>query len=200
MPEKPDLLVAWCDRKAAKYAVERWHYSRCLPAYKQVFLGVWENGHFIGVVIFGRSTTPYIGTAYGLETTECVELTRVALGRHVTPVSRIVSISLKMLKRQSPGIRLVVSLADPEHDHHGGIYQAGNWIYVGHTAAVTQYYLRGKWRNDTETHRKFQRQPGLKETLPKRKLRSKYKYLMPMDKTIRREVELLHQPYPARLV
>jgi len=40
------------------------------------------------------------------------------------------------------GVRLVVSYADPAHGHHGGIYQAGNWVYLGRTHAEAAHRVR----------------------------------------------------------
>lgn len=110
---KADLRLDWCSYRAAKWAVEHWHYSKRMPAGKAAIVGVWEFGKFIGCVIFSRGANNHIGNPYGLNQTEVCELTRVALTEHVAPVSRIVGISVRMLKKQSPGLRLIVSYADP---------------------------------------------------------------------------------------
>jgi hypothetical protein len=60
-------------------------------------------------------------------------LTRIALTNHKAPVSRIMAITLRKLKKHAKGLKLVVSYADFNQGHHGGIYQATNWIYVGGT-------------------------------------------------------------------
>ena len=122
---KAILKLDWCDYKAAKYAVEHWHYSKSLSASKNVFVGVWENSKFIGVVGFGRGANNQIAKPYGLEQTEVCELTRVALTKHVNPVTRILAIAIKLLKKQSPTLKLIVSYADPQQNHYGGIYQGG---------------------------------------------------------------------------
>lgn len=198
MSLRPDLRLDWCNYDAARFACERWHYSRCVPKSKQVWIGVWERGRFIGVVSFGRSTTPYLGTAYGLSTTECAELTRIALASHRTPVSRIMSIAIRMVKEQSNGLRLLVSLADPSQGHTGSVYQATNWIYVGRSSKCTQYLVDGKWRNDTQLHRMLAANPRLKATLPTRELDGKHKYLMPLDDEMRARIAPLARPYPKR--
>src|SRR5690606_16022678 len=113
------------------YACENWHYSKSMPTPPRQFVGAWEDGAFIGVVIFSRGNASGIGKPYGLKQTEVCELTRVAMRNHVTPVSRILRFAIKFLKQRSPGIKLLVSYADPGQDHHGGIYQASNWIYTG---------------------------------------------------------------------
>jgi hypothetical protein len=193
-----DLKIDWATHEAAKYACENWHYSKCTPKFKQVWIGVWEDGRFIGIVAFGRSSTPYLGTAFDLETTECAELTRIALTRHQTPVSKIIAISVKMLKKQSPGMRLLVTLADPLQDHYGGVYQASNWIYIGLSSSNTQYYFRGKWRNDSPLMRYLQENPSKRASLPTRKIDGKYKYLMPLDDDMRKQIAHLAKPYPKR--
>ena len=196
---KPVLKVDWATYEAAKYACENWHYSKCVPKFKQNWIGVWENSKFIGVISFGRSSTPYLGTAYGLDTTECVELTRIALTKHLTPVSRIMSLAFKFIKRRSPGIRLFVTLADPLQNHYGGVYQATNWIYVGLSSANTQYFYGGKWRNDSSLMRMFQTNKALKASLQKRNISGKFKYLMPLDDEMRKRIAPLAQPYPKRV-
>jgi hypothetical protein len=81
---------------------------------------------------------------YKLKMTECAELCRIALNKHVTPVSRILSIAVKMLKREMPGIRLLVSYADLNEGHEGRIYQASNWVFVGKTGFEAGIMLKGK--------------------------------------------------------
>ena len=116
-----ELRVDWCSHEAAKYAVEKWHYSRRMPAtiQKPVKLGVWEDGCFIGAVVFGCGASSTLGAQFGVEKQHVAELVRVALQiRHATPVSQIVATALRMLKSQSPNLRLVISFADPFQNHH----------------------------------------------------------------------------------
>lgn len=137
------LKVDWCSFEAAKYACKNWHYSRSIPVGKLVKIGAWEDGKYIGCVLFGRGANKGLAGQFSLKQTECVELVRIAMTEHKTEVSRIVSIALKMLKK-SQKIKLVVSFADKEQGHHGGIYQAGNWIYTGQTNAADEYIQRQK--------------------------------------------------------
>lgn len=134
-----DLRLATCSYRMAKFACEQWHYSRSIPTPPLVIFGVWESDQFIGSVIFGRGASNNLGKPYGLTQTECCELVRIALSKHLSPVTRIVSIALKLLKKTNPGIRLVVSFADPRQRHLGVIYQAGNWVYLGRTQRSHAY-------------------------------------------------------------
>ena len=201
-----DLRVDWCTHAAAKYAVETWHYSKVLPTPPYVRVGAWERSEFIGVVLFSRGAAPRGPDQFGLKHSEFCELTRVALRQHDTPVSRILRIALKFLMQRSPGIRLIVSYADPNHGHHGGIYQAGGWVYVGQQSATTEYVgPDGKqWhsRMISPTGRKKvygRYRPVYKpEECSKVKLSGKLKYLMPMDSEMRTIVNAMARPYPKR--
>ena len=126
------LRLAGCSHKAAAFACRNWHYSKTVPPGKLVKIGAWEKGRFIGAVIFSCGSGASVnGTKYGFsQLWDFAELQRVALRRHEIEVSRIISIAFRLLRKTSPGLRAVVSYADPEQGHNGAIYQAGNWIYM----------------------------------------------------------------------
>jgi hypothetical protein len=200
-----ELLVAPCSYNAAKYAVEHWHYSARMPKSKLVKYGVWEDDQFIGCVIFGVGATPDLVKFYSLKRTEGCELVRVALKPHDASVTRIVSQSVKLLKKSNPGLRLIVSFADPEHGHNGTIYQAGNWIFMGMSAASDEYIVRGKrWHGRALRHEKpdhLTTKQYLEIADPNYKTikgSSKYRYLYPLDRAMRKQIEPLAQPYPKR--
>ena len=203
---KPALRVDWGTHQAAAYACQHWHYSATTPPPPRTILGVWEDGVFVGVVIFSRGAARHIGTAYGLAQTEIVELSRVALRSHHAPVSRIVSIAVRMLKAQAPGLRLLVSYADPAHGHNGSIYQAMGWTYVGPSASTVSYLgPDGKrWHSRMVSPSGVKKVYGvyrrvytpdqctvLRET-------GKHKYLYPLDEAMRRQIAPLAKSYPKR--
>jgi hypothetical protein len=125
MSSRPELRLDWCSYEAAKYAVEHWHYSMAMPAGKNIYVGVWENGEFTGAIIYGMGATPQLGKPYRLGIYQVCELVRVALRKHYTPVTRLLAIAIRMVHRHNPGLRLIVSFADPSQGHHGGIYAGG---------------------------------------------------------------------------
>jgi len=139
-----ELKLDWCSHEAAKYAVEHWHYSRCMPKSKLAKIGVWESGQFIGCVIFGVGAVADLVKSYGLQDVEGCELVRVALNKHVNTVSKIVSIALRLLKKEMPGLRLVVSFADPEHAHVGGGIPSNELDLCRHDA--TKPRVPGQWQ------------------------------------------------------
>lgn len=189
---KPDLKIDWATHEAAKFACENWHYSRCLPAGKLVKIGAWEDGNFIGAVLFGRGASPSLGAKFDLSQDECVELVRVAMRRHKTEISRIVAIALRFLKKTNPGLRLVVSFADPDKGHAGGIYQAGNWIYCGKSPETKELFIDGRW---VHWRGGFYSKT---ENTPQRLMPGKHRYLMPLDAATKAKMVALARPYPKR--
>lgn len=202
--KKVDLLVAPCSHKAARFAVMNWHYSQAMPAGKLVKIGAWEDGAFVGAVIYARGASDAIGKPYGLKQTEVCELVRVALTKHRTPVSKIVSIAQKILLKTSPRLRLVVSYADPEQGHIGVIYQAMNWFYAGQTSQDFVVIDQGgkRWHSRMVSSSGYKKSFGktrkvIKPTEGKVvKTQGKHKYLFPLDKQMRNKIEKLSQPYP----
>jgi hypothetical protein len=195
---KADLRLDWCSYQAAKWAVEHWHYSKRMPSGKLVKIGVYERGEFIGVVLFGWGATSALVKAYGLKQTQGAELVRVALKQHESTVSRIVSIALKMLKKEMAGLRLVVSFADPDQSHVGGIYQAGGWFYCGMSQASDEYIVNGRRYQGRSFRNSF---GGLEhdQRVTIVKGSSKYRYLYPLDPAMRQQIEPLRKPYPKRV-
>lgn len=202
---KDTLKLDWCNHTAAKFAVEHWHYSRSMPAGKVVKIGVWECDKFIGCVLFSSGSTPRIGHPYGLQIPQICELTRIALSAHINPVSRIMSIALKMLKNNFAGLRMVVSYADPQQGHYGGVYQATNWLYVGESQKqISSIIINGKPIHKKTVVQKY----GTANPERIMKLVNvtacngesvfKHKYLYPLDGEMRQQVESLRKPYPRR--
>lgn len=207
---KPDceLRVDWATYKAAEYACKHWHYSGSVPVGKLVKVGAWEDGKFIGVVIFSRGANKSIGTPYGLDQTECCELTRVALRAHKHFVSEILARAIRFLKEKCPEMRLIVSYSDLDQNHHGGIYQATNWIYEGKKDGDRYFIVNGKLTHPKSIHAKYgtgsQRLSWLRANVDKNAdvymNNGKHKYLFPLDKKMRKQILPLHREYPRREV
>ena len=196
------LRLDWCDAKASQYAVAKWHYSKTLPLPPRVDVGVWEDSKFIGAVIFSPGANPNLASSFSLTRYQCVELTRVALAPgHCSPTSKIVSIAVRLLRKNSPGLKLLVSYADPVQGHVGSIYQAMGWLYIGTTSIKTEYRLDGaRLEPRAYTGVNFGR-PRMK--LPARatahKVPPKHKYVLPLCADTRASMLSIALPYPKRV-
>ena len=200
---KPVLKIDWATHGAAKYAVENWHYSKTLPVGKMAKIGAWEDGKFIGAVIFAWGMNKDLGSPYGLKLGQCAELVRVALTKHQSEVSKILAIATRFLKKQSPGLRILVSFADPSEGHHGGIYQANGWQYAGTSPPSVEWLLNGKRLNRRAyTGQQFgggkSSVAGIPKRAIKRKVQGKHRYLMPLDNEMKKQILPLAKPYPKR--
>lgn len=207
--QKADLVVDWCSHQAAKYACQHWHYSESIPIGRLVKLGVWEDGAFIGCVIFGDGLLGRTKSYCGIDKMQVAECVRIALDTHIAPVSKILSIGMRKLRELSPNLRLLVSFADLHMNHHGGIYQATNWIYTGLTEPTGLYKHKrtGKiyhqknvtasgWTTKFGRHYRCAKPDEVVLVRSSRK----HRYLYPLDRAMRRRIQPLAKPYPKRRV
>jgi hypothetical protein len=144
-----------------------------------------------------------LGTPYKLKLGQCAELVRVALTQHQSAVSKILAIAIRFIKKQSSGLRLLVSFADPSEGHHGGIYQANGWQYTGTSPQSFEWVLNGKRLNRRAyTGQQFgggkSSVAGIPKRAIKRKVQGKHRYLMPLDKEMKKQILPLAKPYPKR--
>lgn len=199
-----DLRLEWCSHEAALFACRAWHYSRTIPAAKLVKVGAWEYGKFVGAVIFSRGNTPFIGTPFDLAQDEIAELTRVALGPHVAPTSRIVAVAVRLLLKQAPGLKAIVSYADPQQQHVGTIYQAMGWSYLGVTAREHLLRVNGRVRHPRSMSSRYGHRglDWLRQHVDAAAERvmvpAKHKYVLPIDGQVRARMAPLVLPYPKR--
>ena len=169
-------------------------------------VGVWEEGTFIGAIVFGCGASPCPGDQFGVKTIEVCELSRVALRAHALPVTRIIKVAMNFLRRGAPGIRIVVSYADPQQGHYGGIYQAGNWTYLGASRGHNVWRRRnGKiahgrrvspsvWAKRAGIWEKVIRQDECQKIV----MAAKHKYAFALDKSLRPLLASMAKPYPEK--
>lgn len=202
---KRPLHVDFCSAKAARYAVMRWHYSRRMPVFKLVKFGVWEYGRFVGAIIFGCGATPEIGMPFGLKREQVCELVRVACREHQSPITKMIKVAIKQLHSLCPDLELIVSFADESQGHVGGIYQAGNWAYVG-VSRSDYISVNGEIVHPKTLHSRYgvggQSIPWLQANVDKHASRvsrlDKHKYVFPLTQRARQIITPMRKPYPKR--
>lgn len=198
--------------QAIKYACLHWHYSKCVPVNPIGYNVYNDNEEWCGVVLYGSGANNEIGRAYNLVQGAVLELVRVALNGKQEQTSKAVSMSLKQLKKDVPQCRLVVSYADCDQHHLGTIYQATNWIYTGtmmQNKTDSSWVIKGKryhgrvisdWVKSRGGLRGLTREQFLKkyydEDAYQYVTQGKRKYLMPLDKAMRKQIQPLSKPYP----
>jgi hypothetical protein len=128
---RADLVVDWATYESSKYACERYHFTSSMPKSKLIRIGVWENGCFMGVIIFGIGASTYLSKQFGLKPTDCCEMVRVAVKPTESPIELIVGPALTMLMKKNPGLKMIISYFDPMNERHRDFYKNTDWIYSG---------------------------------------------------------------------
>lgn len=198
--------------QAIRYACLHFHYAKAVPVNTIGYNVYNASDEWCGVILYGSGANNNIAAEYKLMQGSCVELVRVALNGKQECTSQAVALSLKQLHKDCPLIRLVVSYADCDQAHLGTIYQATNWIYVGTSMQNSHdgsWVIKGK-RYHGRTISDWVRKKGGLNGLTKEQFIHKYydvnaypyitkgkrKYLMPMDKQMKKKIMTLAKPYP----
>ena len=135
------------DKTTAKKVIVDNHYSHKF-SHCRYALGIFYVGgehkffdekeeKLIGCVIYGHPVgRRVIGSIFNediLPNDSVLELTRLFIydgyGKNIE--SYVISKSFKWLKQFDKNVKVLISYADPDVNHAGGIYQATNWIYQG---------------------------------------------------------------------
>ena len=191
--------------KAVSYACRNFHYAKRVPVARLSYSVFNKQGEWCGVICYGSGAGDKAAKHFKMSQGQCCELVRVALNGKQEQTSKAVAISLKLLKKQAPLVRLVYSYADVDQKHVGTIYQATNWIYIGQS----EPYRAGMIINGKQTHlrsasamlkgkqcnltnvRKYV-DPEATEFYSAGKRR----YIQVFDESIRQKYLDLRQPYP----
>jgi hypothetical protein len=200
------LHVAPCSREAALFAVRSWHYSRTLPSGRCLYWGIWIGGAFIGVVVVSRGACANIGAPFDLTQDRIAEVTRIALRPgHAVPVSQVLAVVVRLLRRSNPGLELLVSYSDQRQGHDGrGVYGACGWTYLGETAREGTLWIHGREVHARTVSSKYgTRDIGWLrmnvDALARRiDCPPKHRWALALSPAMRERLALLAKPYPTR--
>ncbi len=193
--------------KAVKYACLTFHYAKAVPLSLCAFSVFNSAGEWCGCIVYSTGSNRHLGTKFGLRQGEVCELVRMALNGKQESTSKALSISLKLLKKFNPLLKLVVSYADCDQDHIGTIYQATNWIFedkVQLNGGTAKWKVFGK-----VTHARTIGNRGwicnlawLRKNIdPKTEAvytTGKLKYLFPLTGAIKEKCLAVSKPYPKK--
>jgi hypothetical protein len=183
--------------KAIKYACLNFHYAKAIPINTFGYSVFNDNNEWCGVALFGTGASPQIGKQYNLSQGQVIEFVRMALNGKQYKTSKVLGKSIKLIKKDLPLVKLIVSYADQEQGHNGIIYQATNWYYLGEVKSPP--IIEGKHNKSMggsigAARKILGREPNV--YLPK----PKHKYLYPLDKSLIPLCKSLSKPYPKQAV
>ena len=193
--------------KAIKYACMNFHYAKRTTVSILSYSVFNDKNEWCGVIVYGPSSNRFAHKEYGINQNECIELLRMALNGKQESTSKAMALSLKLIKKNAPLVKIIVSYADNNVNHIGTIYQATNFYYIGQSSMDNRsgILIDGK----PSSYRGFQKRYGttsfekLKEILGNRiefiKPKTKNKYIYPIDKALVTMCKQLAKPYPKKL-
>lgn len=130
-----ELKLAIIPASLANSFIVKNHYSGKVVKNSQLHLGVYLDSELHGVMQFGPSTdkSKLIGLVSGTKWAEFIELNRMAFDNYLpkNSESRVISIALKLLRKNAPHIKWVISFADGTQCGDGTIYRASGFVLTG---------------------------------------------------------------------
>ncbi len=110
-------------------------------------IGAFNNGNLIAVCVFTSISRMEMAEKQSLSYDVIRELSRFCI--HPSYQTKnfatwFLAKSRKLLCKNEPKIKLLISFADPNFGHNGTIYKADNWIYDGETSP-SYWYVNSKF-------------------------------------------------------
>lgn len=138
MGSAKDLIVKVIPSKVAVPFVKTHHYSGKVVNNSNLHFGVFYEGRLHGVMSFGPSLdkSKIQGLVEGTGWNEFIELNRMAFD-DVLPrnsESRAIAIAMKLIRKNAPQIKWVISFADGCQCGDGTIYRASGFILTGYSS------------------------------------------------------------------
>lgn len=203
-----ELEVRRLDPVFAHDFIKRHHYSASCPMNIGLALGFYYKDILTTVIVYGIPPCRYMPNSLweGGHHTNCWELVRLFSFDNCpkNTESYCIGQSFKYIREHFPNIKVLVSYADPKHDHVGFIYQATNWMYIGRGGDTQEYFFKGK-RTHTRTivarlghctSGKLKEIYGEDVVRVKLELKHKYVYILQDKKEIMKKRKFEVFPYP----
>lgn len=134
MGRAKEIIVKVIPANIANAFVIKNHYSGKVVPNSKLHFGVFLDNNLHGVMSFGPSINKKgtINTVANTGWNEFIELNRMAFNDYLpkNSESRAISIAIKMIKKNAPHIKWIVSFADGTQCGDGAIYRASGFKLV----------------------------------------------------------------------
>lgn len=135
MGRAKEIVVKVIPSKIANEFIKKHHYSGKVVNNSKLHFGVFLDNKLHGVMSYGSSLdkSKMIGLVKGTKWNEFLELNRMAFDDYLprNSESRAISQSIKLIKKNAPQIKWIISFADGCQCGDGTIYRASNFILTG---------------------------------------------------------------------
>lgn len=135
MTHKATLLLG-PERAEAEARIRTSHYTRSTPSGKSVYVGFAD-----AIVVFSVPANKNISHWLLSRDNVVWELSRLWApdGHESNLLTRALAAACKLLARLEPLVEALVSYADPNAGHEGGVYRAASWTYLGRCEETRAY-------------------------------------------------------------
>lgn len=135
MGRAKEIIVKVIPAKIANEFVKKHHYSGKVVPNSNLHFGCFLDGKLHGVMSYGPSINKKgtINLVAGTGWNEFIELNRMAFDDYLpkNSESRCIAISIKLIKKNAPHIKWIISFADGTQCGDGTIYRASGFHLVG---------------------------------------------------------------------
>ena len=135
MGRAKEIKIKVIPSKLANQFVKKWHYSGKVVPNSNLHFGAFLDNALHGVMSFGPSINKKgtINLVEGTGWNEFIELNRMAFDDYLprNSESRCIAIAIKLLKKNAPHIKWIISFADGTQCGDGTIYRASGFKLVG---------------------------------------------------------------------
>ena len=135
MGRAKDIIVKVIPSKAANDFVKKNHYSGKVVPNSKLHFGCFLDGRLHGVMSYGNSMdkSKVKLTVKDTGWNEFIELNRMAFDDYLPKYSesRCIAISVRLIKKNAPHIKWIVSYADGSQCGDGTIYRASGFKLIG---------------------------------------------------------------------
>lgn len=135
MGRAKDIIVRVIPANIANAFVKKHHYSEKVVNNSALHFGTFLDDMLHGVMSFGSplDKRKVLGLVEGTKWNEMLELNRMAFDKHLprNSESRCISVAIKLLKKNAPHIKWILSFADGTQCGDGAIYRASGFYLTG---------------------------------------------------------------------
>lgn len=135
MVSAKDMIIKVIPASIANDFIKKCHYSGKVCNNSSIHFGVFLNGQLHGAISLGPSLDKRktIGTVKNTTWNEFIEINRLAFDEALpkNSESRAISIVIKLLKKNAPQIKWLLSYADATQCGDGAIYRASGFYLIG---------------------------------------------------------------------
>jgi hypothetical protein len=130
-----DIILRPISRKDADELIKRVHYSGKVVQNSQLHIGAFYDGRLEGAMQFGPSLDKrkIMGLVADTKWHEFMELNRLAFTEALprNSESRALSVAMRIIRKNAPQIKWVISFADATQCGDGTIYRASGFVLTG---------------------------------------------------------------------